>query len=208
MRCRIFPTSRRASDLRNRGPATRRQLRLDARPLYRPRGRSKPSKGFVAKAVGEGEAAPKEQVDPRVEQLLRRLHSRTLESRSPASQPVGNFLLSQSVPGCVRTSQRTRRLPPAAQSNTPTDARGRPPRREWSAGNGIWTRTRVLRETTNLRPTSKRSHSPTEPVYRTSSFDGVGRPREPVRRGIFRRLLDADHETAVRPIPRKLDGRT
>ena len=89
--------------------------------LVPPRGRFKPSKGFVAKAIGEGKAAPKKHVDPRVEQLLRRLHARTLESPSPASQPVGKSLLSQSVPGCVRTSQRSRRLPPAAQSNTPAE---------------------------------------------------------------------------------------
>ena len=38
MGCRIFPTLRRGSDLRNRGPATRRRSRLDARPAYRPPG--------------------------------------------------------------------------------------------------------------------------------------------------------------------------
>lgn len=130
------------------------------------RGRSKPSKGFVAKAIDEGEATPAEHVDPRVEQLLRRLHARTLESPSPASQPVGNSLLSQSVPSCVRTSQRTRRLPPVARPNTPAE--------------------RACSEKLRVcgRHRSTRIAQP-KPVYRTPRFDDVDRPREPVRSGIF-----------------------
>jgi len=73
---------------------------------------------------------PEEHVHPRVEHLLRRLHTRTLESRPPASQPVGNYLLFQSVPSRVRTSQPRRMLPPVACQNNTAGHRGRPAPRE------------------------------------------------------------------------------
>lgn len=71
---------------------------------------------------------------PRVEQLLRRLHGRTLESRSPASQPIGNYLLFQNVPGRARMSQPRRTPPPAARQDTPAA-----PPQESAKGNGMRT---------------------------------------------------------------------
>ncbi len=66
---------------------------------------------------------PEEHFHPRVEQLLRRLHARTLESRSPASQPVRNYLLFQNVPGGAKRSQPLRTPSPVARKNTPASSR-------------------------------------------------------------------------------------
>ena len=73
---------------------------------------------FTANAVEDGA-----EVSPRVELVLRRLHARTLENRSPASQPAGNYLLFQNVPGCAKRSQPLRTPPPAARKNTPASSR-------------------------------------------------------------------------------------
>lgn len=55
----------------------------------------------------------------------------TLKNHSQASQPVGNYLLFQTVPGRVRTSQ-PRRMPPPAVCQDTAGPRGSPAPREWS----------------------------------------------------------------------------
>ena len=89
MGCRIFPTLRRGSELRHRGPATRRQLRLDARPAPRARTAQAPFRGFVAKAVGEGASVSLRNTFARVSDWCFGVSMPgTLKRRSQASQPV------------------------------------------------------------------------------------------------------------------------
>ena len=76
---------------------------------------------------------PEEHVHPRVGQLLQHLHARTLESRSPASQPVGISLLFQTVPSRAMPSQPRRTPSPAAPSSAPVRLRIRVRQREGSA---------------------------------------------------------------------------
>ena len=89
MGCRIFPTLRRGSELRNRGPATRRQLCLDARLATRARNGPSPFRGIVAKAVGEGAIVFPRNAFTRVSDWCFGVSMPgTLKNRSQASQPV------------------------------------------------------------------------------------------------------------------------
>ena len=84
MGCRIFPTLRRGSDLRNRGPATRRQPRLDARPAYRPPGGPRRPRASSRKSWGKPTPRPRGTRSPAC---------RTTASASPcpnAGEPLGS----------------------------------------------------------------------------------------------------------------------